>query len=527
MSGRSLASAAGRQKPVVEPPEALVRRGTNANPYVASAGRHCNNSKERAGSKERAASRERGGNLTPERSRNGQHADHAKSPVSKSPSPEPGAGLPPVRGSTLAQLAEVSGNATVNSPSKKHASSSRDVRATTSSAVRQKGSFGKGAAAATRQVSKVGGSHDRLPDALELSTPTSSDNDRGGEREESWSSHVTEWHRSNVRKAARIKMFADASTFMVSEDSGGERGPASLQCTVPLSHCCYFEVAILSMESGGTVCVGAASKSAGLKTRLGSSGGLHKSFGYLSRDGALFVGVATEDSKTMAYSAADIVGCGYTEGKGELYFTKNGRVVKALSGLQRSPGELVPTITLEGVGTVVRINYSGNFEFTVPASSPGKGLGRGAIAATGGGGALEVVGFKSSPGGRSPLAKPRQRREDELGRFLRCSATAKKHVKLHKDQVTFWRQPYMNSYLSDHTLVFGTVVVPTHELADAAGVGSGLLGDGHVYYFEVAIGSSAPVDEAYREVGAFHGADVYIGFAETSLAGLPGIEDYR
>ena len=28
-------------------------------------------------------------------------------------------------------------------------------------------------------------------------------------------------------------------------------------------------------------------------------------------------------------------------------------------------------------------------------------------------------------------------------------------------------------------------------------------------------------------MGAFHGADVYVGFAEASLAGLPGVEDYR
>jgi len=83
----------------------------------------------------------------------------------------------------------------------------------------------------------------------------------------------------------------------------------------------------------------------------------------------------------------------------------------------------------------------------------------------------------------------------------------------------------------DASLVFGTSAAVARRggaaYAASTGACSGLHGEGNVYYFEVIIGSSAPLEEHVAAVGAFEGADVYVGFAETSLAGLPGIEDYR
>jgi hypothetical protein len=134
-------------------------------------------------------------------------------------------------------------------------------------------------------------------------------------------------------------------------------------------------------------------------------------------------------------------------------------------------------------------------------------------------------------------------KEEELGPFLRCSAKAKRHIRYFKDQVTFCRGVHMNDVLTEHTLVFGSTPVPglvegLRGGVDAAGAGGcgSVQGGGEgdedvwgrgVFYFEVVIGSSAPVHEHYREVGAHHGADVYVGFSEFSIAGIPGIEDYR
>jgi hypothetical protein len=120
-----------------------------------------------------------------------------------------------------------------------------------------------------------------------------------------------------VRKDARISMFADHLTCALSSDrAAADRGPACCQWTIPLSQNSYFEVVVIALDGVGGVCVGVASKSAGLKGRFACSGGLHRAYGYFSRDGSVFVGSPTEDSKTMAFSVGDVVGCGYTEGKG-------------------------------------------------------------------------------------------------------------------------------------------------------------------------------------------------------------------
>ena len=120
-----------------------------------------------------------------------------------------------------------------------------------------------------------------------------------------------------VRKDARISMFADHLTCALSSDrAAADRGPACCQWTIPLSQNSYFEVVVIALDGVGGVCVGVASKSAGLKGRFACSGGLHRAYGYFSRDGSIFVGSPTEDSKTTAFSVGDVVGCGYAEGKG-------------------------------------------------------------------------------------------------------------------------------------------------------------------------------------------------------------------
>jgi len=48
--------------------------------------------------------------------------------------------------------------------------------------------------------------------------------------------------------------------------------------------------------------------------------------------------VPQEESKTMAFVLGDVVGCGYHEAKGEIFFTKNGRVVKSLLQAPKSRG---------------------------------------------------------------------------------------------------------------------------------------------------------------------------------------------
>jgi len=40
----------------------------------------------------------------------------------------------------------------------------------------------------------------------------------------------------------------------------------------------------------------------------------------------------------MAFVLGDVVGCGYHEAKGEIFFTKNGRVVKSLLQAPKSSG---------------------------------------------------------------------------------------------------------------------------------------------------------------------------------------------
>ena len=48
----------------------------------------------------------------------------------------------------------------------------------------------------------------------------------------------------------------------------------------------------------------------------------------------------------MAFVLGDVVGCGYHEAKGEIFFTKNGRVVKSLLQAPKSSGLSL----LEGAG---------------------------------------------------------------------------------------------------------------------------------------------------------------------------------
>jgi hypothetical protein len=206
----------------------------------------------------------------------------------------------------------------------------------------------------------------------------------------------------------------------------------------------------------------------------------------------------------------------------------------------------------------VRINYTGDYLYNVPIALPSPGskqspntnspVGFGLRGRAGGvGPGIEVVGVKSAAAGRAIASSVKKLKgfvkEEELGPYLRCSAKAKRHIRYFKDQVTFCRGVHMNDVLTEHTLVFGSTPVPglvegTRRGGDAAGAGGcgSVVGGGEgdaivsgrgVYYFEVVIGSSAPLQEHYKEVGAHHGADVYVGFSEFSIAGIPGIEDYR
>ena len=68
------------------------------------------------------------------------------------------------------------------------------------------------------------------------------------------------------------------------------------------------------------------------------------------------------------------------------------------------------------------------------------------------------------------------------------------------------------------SMMAGISLIPSPMIinAVAAGIAIGL-----------EIGTSTPMLEDHREVGAEHGADVYVGLAETCIAGIPGIEDCR
>jgi len=263
---------------------------------------------------------------------------------------------------------------------------------------------------------------------------------------------------------------------------------------------------------------------------------MQKVFGYFSRDGATYQGIPS-DEKTSAFGVGDVVGCGFSEHKSEVYFTKNSHVMKCIPVQNaKAVGELVPTISMDGEGSVVRINYTRDFLYSVPSlPSPG---GRQPGAANSPMNARGRVA--AGPGGaRGGVVKGALRRgkEEELGHYLRCSANAKKHIRYFKDQVTFCRAVHMNKAHGEHTLVFGNFPVPVSVEgvqagedtgAGAGGGGAGSVGGvGDVFYFEVVIGTSTPMLEDHREVGAEHGADVYVGLADTSAAGIPGIEDYR
>ena len=106
---------------------------------------------------------------------------------------------------------------------------------------------------------------------------------------------------------------------------------------------------------------------------------------------------------------------------GEVFFTKNGRVVKSIDKVPRGAGvaDLVPTISLEGQGTAVRVNPAGNFEYIPPSS------------------ALAPLASLLTSAKRAPVerAQVKKSKEEELGPYLRCCPKAKRHVRLLRDKV--------------------------------------------------------------------------------------------
>eukprot|EP00288_Rhodomonas_lens_P018831 CAMPEP_0177698148 /NCGR_PEP_ID=MMETSP0484_2-20121128/4885_1 /TAXON_ID=354590 /ORGANISM="Rhodomonas lens, Strain RHODO" /LENGTH=524 /DNA_ID=CAMNT_0019209219 /DNA_START=311 /DNA_END=1881 /DNA_ORIENTATION=- len=323
--------------------------------------------------------------------------------------------------------------------------------------------------------------------------------------------------KTSLRWAGRIRVFPDKMTVKHLPDppavahSPTSANPVSgCQWSLAITDILYFEVVVLS--DLGAVAIGVAQKTVPLRSHTGSEGGNNKAFGYVSRDGGIFTGNTRVLENVFRFSTGDVVGCGYRGERGEVYFTRNGQHLKTLNAVTRSLAEgLVPTVTLEGEGTVVRFNLVGPFEYNVHTMAPNdssNGSRRNLMTPAGAG-----------RGTLRPGTVSKKRAEDELGPYLRCRS--QKRVKLLRDKVTFSAIP--DGRRSEYVLVFGSRPVPRLSSKDGAGATGSM---GRAFYFEVTLASTAQLPHADHP-DSLQGADIYVGLAEKTLVGLPGIEDTR
>jgi hypothetical protein len=112
----------------------------------------------------------------------------------------------------------------------------------------------------------------------------------------------------------------------------------------------------------------------------------------------------------------------------------------------------------------------------------------------------------------------RKRLDHELGPYLVCKT--QKSIKLGRDKVTICRISdgvVTNLQESEHVLVFGRRPVPSYSpmvSPQTPGMKPGL------FYFEVTVFLGDDDDQE-------NGGDVYVGFADRGICGVPGLEDPR
>lgn len=124
----------------------------------------------------------------------------------------------------------------------------------------------------------------------------------------------------------------------------------------------YFEMRIINGGETGIIGIGLVPKSNGMN--VCQMPGWHAGYGYHGDDGAKFSSATNGKGGIYGptFHAGDVVGCGFDQEKGEIFFTKNGSFLGIAFSNVRPDPNLHPVVGFRSHGSEVSVNF-GQWEF--------------------------------------------------------------------------------------------------------------------------------------------------------------------
>eukprot|EP01130_Rhizamoeba_saxonica_P016883 TRINITY_DN7896_c0_g1_i1.p1 TRINITY_DN7896_c0_g1~~TRINITY_DN7896_c0_g1_i1.p1 ORF type:complete len:901 (+),score=202.86 TRINITY_DN7896_c0_g1_i1:271-2703(+) len=123
----------------------------------------------------------------------------------------------------------------------------------------------------------------------------------------------------------------------------------------------YYEARIIANNSQPYITIGIARDTAPTTNMCGLVQG---SIGYHADDGGIFMD-NTKQHITEASGVGDVIGVGVEFFTGNIFFTKNGRLIHTLEFSSSTRGKLFPNIGLKEVGQTVSCNFGGVFLYNI------------------------------------------------------------------------------------------------------------------------------------------------------------------